>query len=74
MGAGRLHADQAVDPAVGIELAACYGERVDRGQPLAYLHVRSKRDIEKLVKRVRAAFGFSRTRPARRKLVLGRVE
>ena len=74
MGAGRLHADQAVDPAVGIELAACYGERVDRGQPLAYLHVRSKRDIEKLVKRVRAAFSFSRTHPARRKLVLGRVE
>jgi thymidine phosphorylase len=74
MGAGRLHADQAVDPAVGIELAACYGERVERGQPLAYLHVRSKRDFERLVERVRAAFGISRTPPKRRKLVLARVE
>ncbi|HTN85748.1 MAG TPA: thymidine phosphorylase, partial [Sorangium sp.] len=35
LGAGRTRADQRVDPAVGIELAAVRGDRVDRGAPLA---------------------------------------
>jgi pyrimidine-nucleoside phosphorylase len=73
MGAGRTRTDQAIDPAVGIELAACHGERVERGQPLAYLHVHQKRDSEPFTARVRAAFRITPTRPKKRKLVLGSV-
>jgi pyrimidine-nucleoside phosphorylase len=40
MGAGRLRAEQSVDPAVGIEILAKPGERVTEGEPLARLHVR----------------------------------
>lgn len=41
MGAGRTRADQAVDPAVGIELRARVGDRVEGGEPLAWLHVQT---------------------------------
>ncbi len=74
IGAGRLHADQAVDPAVGIELAVQHGERVERQQPLAYLHVHQKRDAEKFAERVRSAFRLGQSRPKPRKLVLERLK
>ena len=73
MGAGRLRADQAVDPAVGIELAVQYGEFVERRQPLAYLHLRQKRDAEKFEQRVRAAFRLTSQRPRARKLILQKL-
>jgi thymidine phosphorylase len=40
LGAGRLHAAQAIDPAAGIELLAKVGDPVRRGQPLADVHAR----------------------------------
>jgi pyrimidine-nucleoside phosphorylase len=73
MGAGRVRADQHVDPAVGIELAVQWGERVERNQPLAFLHVRKSSDAERFGDRVRAAFGISPSHPKARKLVLGFV-
>lgn len=73
MGAGRVRAEQRVDHAVGIELAVQYGEYVERNQPLAFLHVRKPSEAETFGKRVRAAFGFSHSRPKPRKLVLGVV-
>lgn len=43
LGAGRRHAEDEVDPAVGIELHTRAGERVEKGQPIAVLHVRRER-------------------------------
>ena len=37
LGAGRRRVEDTIDPAAGIELAAHMGERVERGQPLAFL-------------------------------------
>jgi pyrimidine-nucleoside phosphorylase len=74
MGAGRLQAEQAVDPAVGIELAVQYGEQVERLQPLAYLHVHKRPDAERFVERVRSAFQVGRSRPKPRELILQRIE
>ncbi len=74
LGAGRTRADQAVDPAVGIELAVQYGERVERRQPLAYLHAHNMSDARKFDERVRAAFNISSNRPRPRKLVLRRIK
>ncbi|MEB2310634.1 MAG: thymidine phosphorylase [Sorangiineae bacterium] len=73
MGAGRTRADQAVDHAVGIELCAKRGERVERGAPLAFLHVRSRRGMEPLVKRAAAAFRLGPRRPRANPLVIERV-
>jgi pyrimidine-nucleoside phosphorylase len=38
LGAGRLHPDQDVDPAVGVELLRKVGEPVSEGEPLAIVH------------------------------------
>ena len=60
LGAGRSRADQAVDHAVGIELRCTRGDRVDRGQPLALLHVRdATAAAEAAALRVRRAFELS---------------
>ncbi len=42
LGAGRLHADQSVDPVAGIELLAKAGAEVVPGQPLAVVHARDE--------------------------------
>jgi thymidine phosphorylase len=58
MGAGRTRADQPVDHAVGIELCCSRGERVDKGQPLALLHVHEPEAAEEPATRLRAAFAI----------------
>jgi pyrimidine-nucleoside phosphorylase len=73
MGAGRTRADQAVDPAVGIELAKKPGDRVKRGEALAYLHVRSTKAAAEHEARVRGAFKIGKKAPAPRKLLLERI-
>jgi thymidine phosphorylase len=42
LGAGRRRAEDAIDPAVGIELLHPVGTPVERGQPLAILHHRGR--------------------------------
>jgi pyrimidine-nucleoside phosphorylase len=74
LGAGRTRADQAVDHAVGIVLEAPRGARVERGQPLAILHVRSPDQADAVMARVRGAFGIAEARPAETPLVLERID
>ena len=73
LGAGRSRANQQVDPAVGIELVAKRGNRVNKGAPLAFLHARSRRGNEPLVARAAAAFSIGRSAGATPRLVIGRV-
>jgi pyrimidine-nucleoside phosphorylase len=73
LGAGRTRADQPIDPAVGIELAVGLGDRIERGQPLAWLHVNEKRGTKPLAERAANAFSIARRAPPPRKLVLERV-
>jgi len=40
LGAGRLHPDQSIDPAVGVELLVRPGDAVEAGQPMAVIHAR----------------------------------
>jgi len=71
MGAGRARAEDTVDPAVGISVLAKPGDRVERGQPLAALHVR-KRDAS-IEERVRAAYAIADAPPAPRPLFIDRI-
>jgi thymidine phosphorylase len=41
LGAGRQHANDDVDPAVGVELLVQEGDAVEAGQPLATIHART---------------------------------
>jgi pyrimidine-nucleoside phosphorylase len=73
MGAGRTRADQAVDPAVGIELLAKRGERVAKGAPIARLHVRTAESAAQVTDRVQRAFRIGARAPRAIPLVLGKV-
>jgi pyrimidine-nucleoside phosphorylase len=71
MGAGRLRAEDKIDPAVGIEILAKPGDRVVRGEPLARLHLRNH-DPE-LEQRVANAFAIGPRGPRLAPLVIARV-
>ncbi len=73
MGAGRRRAEDSIDPAVGLELSRTRGERVEKGEPLAWLHLRSKRALEAFGPRVLAAFTIGKTCPSPAPLVLERL-
>jgi pyrimidine-nucleoside phosphorylase len=70
LGAGRTRADQAIDPRVGIELAARRGDRVERGQVLAFLHVEKRAHAAELVGAALRAFGIEPERPRRQPRVI----
>jgi pyrimidine-nucleoside phosphorylase len=71
MGAGRQRADQPIDPAVGMEILAKPGVAVERGQPLARLHLRqASPEIET---RVARAFTIGARKPAKKRLVIERI-
>ncbi|WP_437602221.1 thymidine phosphorylase [Sorangium sp. So ce590] len=74
LGAGRTRADQRVDPAVGIELAAVRGDRVDRGALLARVHARRADDARAAADRVRAAFRLGPAPVEAPALVLERID
>ncbi|MGC4066904.1 MAG: thymidine phosphorylase [Polyangiaceae bacterium] len=73
MGAGRTQAEQAIDPAVGLELAVPAGTKVEVGAPLAYLHVHDKRDAKPFVNRVSNAFVLTPRRQKPKPMVLERI-
>jgi pyrimidine-nucleoside phosphorylase len=73
MGAGRTRADQAVDPAVGIELGVTRGQRVEKGTALAWLYVRREEDADALRERVRGAFTLGEQAESVPALVLDRI-
>jgi thymidine phosphorylase len=73
LGAGRSRADDRVDPRVGIELCKKPGDRVERGEPLAFLHAAKRPGLEPLLERVRDAFRVGGRALGKTELVLGRV-
>ncbi len=56
LGAGRARAEDRVDPAVGVVLRRKVGDRVSVGEDLAVLHANSEKTLEKIARRVRAAY------------------
>lgn len=73
MGAGRTRADQAVDPAVGLEIPKKPGDRVEKGEVVARLFVRDRAAGEALRSRVADAFTYGDAAPPRPPLVVDRV-
>jgi pyrimidine-nucleoside phosphorylase len=73
LGAGRTRADQAVDPAVGIEILAPRGARVNRGDPLAKIFSRTAEAGARARDRVAEAFSIDEAPPALPPLVLERI-
>ena len=73
LGAGREKKGDPIDHRTGIVLHAKVGDRVERGQPYADVHLAGKPGDADAIAMVREAFRWSVRRVPRRRLVLGRI-
>jgi thymidine phosphorylase len=71
IGGGRRAKEDAIDPSVGLETMRRIGDRVERGEPLARLHLRSEDPAA--VARAARCFTIGE-RALRPELVLERVD
>jgi len=73
LGAGREKKGDPIDHRTGIVLHAKVGDRVERGQPYADVHVAGKPSDADAIAMMRGAFRWSARRVPRRRLLLGRI-
>jgi thymidine phosphorylase len=59
LGGGRRHAEDTIDPAVGLAEVRGVGDSVDRDRPIAIVHARSTTDAETAAARLREAVTVS---------------
>jgi thymidine phosphorylase len=64
LGGGRTRPQDAIDFAVGLSDLVELGDKVEAGQPLAFVHARSGAAAEKAVRDVQQAYRFSADKPA----------
>jgi pyrimidine-nucleoside phosphorylase len=74
LGAGRTRKEDQVDPAAGLVIAAPVGARVRPGDPLVYVHARSRELAEKVAPRLLEAWRLSPTEVLRPPHVVARVD
>lgn len=73
LGGGRAHADDAIDPSVGLSEVTDIGVPVRAGDPLCIVHAASEADADAAIALVRAAVRIDDARPAPRPVVMERV-
>lgn len=73
LGAGRRALGDQIDPAVGFEVLAAVGDRVEPGQPLVRIHARTEADADTAARRLGTAVVLAGSQPDRPPLVLGSV-
>jgi pyrimidine-nucleoside phosphorylase len=59
LGAGRETVDSRIDPAVGLILHKKVGDPVEKGEPLATLHVNDRARLDECLALVKSAFGIA---------------
>jgi thymidine phosphorylase len=74
LGGGRRHADDAIDPSVGLTAVAAIGTPVRAGDPLCHVHAASDAAADEAVALLHAAIRIDDRAPARRPVILGRVD
>ncbi len=73
LGAGRDRVEAAIDPAVGIVLAAEPGDAVRAGQPLAELHYNDQQRLAGAIGLARDAIVIGAEPPAAAPLVIAEI-
>jgi pyrimidine-nucleoside phosphorylase len=73
LGAGRKVAEQAVDPAVGIELCCELGQAVGKNDVLAIIHAQTIADARSVMKRCGQVFGIGSGRTPKRVVIRERI-
>ena len=73
MGAGRRAKEDPIDPSVGVVLRKRVGDHVQKGEPLAELHLRGEEGAQKVGERVCSSFRIADRPAPRRGIVSDRV-
>ena len=73
LGAGREKKGEPIDHRTGIVLHVKVGDRIERGEPYADVHVAGKPADADAIAMIRKAFRWSARRVPRRRLLLGRI-
>jgi len=63
LGAGRSTKEEPIDPAVGVELLCKIGDRAERSEPLARLHINDERSAEEAGRMVEGAYDIDPRAP-----------
>lgn len=74
LGAGRVRAEDKVDPAVGVSGLVKVGEKVAQGQPLAIIHANDADQIAAAESRITAAVAVGDAAPTRQPLIDSIIE
>jgi len=73
LGGGRAHADDAIDPSVGLTDVIEVGAQVRAGSPLCIVHAASEDDADRAIEAVRAAVRVGARAPGERPVLIDRV-
>ncbi len=73
LGGGRAHADDAIDPAVGLSEVIDVGVSVRAGDPLCVVHAASETDADVAIAQVRQAIRIGEAPVVERPVVLERI-
>jgi thymidine phosphorylase len=73
LGGGRSHADDAIDPSVGLSEVADVGVSVRAGSPLCIVHAASEADAEAAIALVRDAIRIGDAPPVGQPVIMERV-
>jgi len=73
LGAGRIRKEDRVDPSAGFVIEAAVGAHVKKGQTLVTVHARSQDLVDRVSRRVRAAWKLSDREVRRPPHVLARI-
>ena len=74
LGGGRSHADDAIDPSVGLTEMIEVGASVNPGSPLCVVHAASESDADAAVMSVRRAIVIGDRAPPARPVVIDRID
>jgi thymidine phosphorylase len=73
LGGGRMRAEDAIDPAVGVTALAGLGDAVSPERPLGIVHARNEAGLAQAQERLRLAYRISPDEVARGALIAGRI-
>ena len=73
LGGGRAHADDAIDPSVGLTEMIDVGAPVRSGSPLCMVHAATEADAEQAVRMIRKAVRIGSPAPPTKPVVIDRI-
>ena len=73
LGGGRRHADDAIDPSVGLTEFVEVGRQVRSGEPLCLVHAASEADADQAIALIRRAVRIEETAPREIPAILERI-